>query len=110
VTVTDVVVVNDQNCRRFSTNSFGTRALKAWIHVDIWFVPMSLHSRSSEINGRRLLSTTLLNKVEERRHVLLKGEDISYLGEETWRRRVLVAFVKWQTVQIDRLADRQIDR
>jgi hypothetical protein len=59
---------------------------------------------SKTINGRRLLGTTLL-KVEERRHVLLKGEDMSYLGEETWRRHVLVAFVKWQNG-----TDRQIDR
>jgi hypothetical protein len=51
-------------------------------------------------------------EVEERRHVLLKGEDISYLGEETWRRHVLVAFIKWKNGadrQIDTPADRQID-
>jgi hypothetical protein len=54
------------------------------------------------------------SKGDERRHVLWFSitpalretrEDMSYLVEETWKRRVLVAFVKWQNG-----TDRQIDR
>jgi hypothetical protein len=41
------------------------------------------------------LGTTLL-KGDKRRHVLLKGGDMSYLTDETWRRHVLVVCIKWQ--------------
>jgi hypothetical protein len=47
------------------------------------------------INGRRLVGTTLL-KGDERRHVLLRGGETSYLTDETWGRHVLVVCVKWQ--------------
>jgi hypothetical protein len=57
-----------------------------------------------QINGRRLVGTTLL-KGDERRHVLLRGGETSYLTNETWGRHVLVVCVEWQNG-----TDRQIDK
>jgi hypothetical protein len=51
-------------------------------------LPASRSIEFHKINGRRLLGTTLL-KGDERRHVLLRGGDMSYLTDETWRRHVL---------------------
>jgi hypothetical protein len=48
-----------------------------------------------KINGRRLVGTTLL-KGDQRRHVLLRGGETSYLTDKTWGRHVLVVCVKWQ--------------
>jgi hypothetical protein len=64
----------------------------------------TLFTHIEKINGRRLVGTTLL-KGDERRHVLLRGGETSYLTDETWGRHVLVVCVKWQNG-----TDRQIDR
>jgi hypothetical protein len=52
-----------------------------------WFLIVMGHE-PMKINGQRLLRTTLL-KGDERRHALLRGGDMSYLTDETWRRHVL---------------------